>query len=50
MSIRVTVWGENVHERKNRIVAGIYPQGMHATIADALNRDPAVTASTEYLR
>ena len=50
MSIRVTVWGENVHERKNRIVAGIYPQGMHATIADALNRDPAVTASTVTLQ
>lgn len=50
MSIRVTVWGENVHERKNRIVAEIYPHGMHATIAEALNRDPGVTASTVTLQ
>ena len=31
--IRVTVWGENVHERKNAIVAQIYPDGMHNCIA-----------------
>ncbi len=36
MAIRVTVWGENVHERKNAVVAGIYPKGMHWAIADAL--------------
>ena len=29
MTIRVTVWGENVHEQENAIVAGIYPKGMH---------------------
>ena len=50
MAIRVTVWGENVHERKNAIVAGIYPNGMHATIADALNRDAGVTATTVTLQ
>jgi len=50
MSIRVTVWGENVHERKNRIVADIYPNGMHSTIAEALNRDPGVTATTVTLQ
>ncbi|NBE08285.1 ThuA domain-containing protein [Paragemmobacter ruber] len=50
MAIRVTVWGENVHERNNRIVAGIYPQGMHTTIAEALNRDPGVTATTVTLQ
>ena len=33
---RVTVWGENVHEHKNETVAKIYPQGMHACIADGL--------------
>jgi trehalose utilization protein len=36
MTIRAVVWGENVHERKNRVVAGIYPDGMHATVASAL--------------
>ena len=37
--IRVTVWGENVHERENPIVAEIYPDGMHQTIADAISED-----------
>jgi trehalose utilization protein len=50
MAIRVTVWGENVHERKNRIVAEIYPQGMHTTIAEALNRDADVAATTVTLQ
>lgn len=50
MAIRVTVWGENVHERKNRIVADIYPNGMHATIAEALNRDAGITATTVTLQ
>jgi trehalose utilization protein len=35
----VTVWGENVHERENPIVAEIYPDGMHRTIADAISED-----------
>ena len=35
--LRVTVWGENVHERKNAIVRSIYPDGMHTTIAEGIN-------------
>lgn len=50
MTIRVTVWGENVHEQENKIVAGIYPRGMHTTIADALNRDAGIAASTVTLQ
>ena len=34
--LRVTVWGENVHERKNAVVRQIYPDGMHNCIAAAL--------------
>lgn len=34
--IRVTVWGENVHEQKHAVVRQIYPQGMHNCIADGL--------------
>ena len=49
MAIRVTVWGENVHDRENEIVRGIYPKGMHGAIADALNEDPAIKASTATL-
>jgi trehalose utilization protein len=34
--VRVTVWGENVHERTEDEVRAIYPDGMHAAIADGL--------------
>jgi len=34
--IRVTVWGENVHERREEEVRRLYPEGMHAAIADGL--------------
>jgi trehalose utilization protein len=34
--IRVTVWGEYVHERQNEQVRSIYPNGMHDVIADGL--------------
>ena len=50
MPIRATVWGENVHERKNKVVAGIYPEGMHATIAAALNADEGIEATTVTLQ
>ena len=48
--IRVTVWGENVHERSNPVVQGIYPDGMHNCIAAALNTDPGITATTTTLQ
>ena len=37
--IRVTVWGENFHERDDRkpIVREIYPHGMHTTIAEGVS-------------
>jgi trehalose utilization protein len=50
MSIRVTVWGENVHEQKNKAVAENYPQGMHGQIARLLNEDKAITASTVVMQ
>ncbi|MGI8825705.1 MAG: ThuA domain-containing protein [Chloroflexota bacterium] len=31
--IRVTVWGENLHEHRSERVRAIYPLGMHETIA-----------------
>ena len=45
--IRVTVWGENVHERKNPIVAEVYPAGMHACIAEGLREDAAIVMVKE---
>ena len=49
MAIRTVVWGENVHENTNEIVRGIYPEGMHTTIANALNTDPEISATTATL-
>ena len=37
--LRVTVWNENVHERREDSVKRIYPDGMHAPIADGLRRE-----------
>jgi trehalose utilization protein len=36
MPVRVTVWGENVHERRDESVRTLYPDGMHATIAQGI--------------
>ena len=49
MSLRAVVWGENVHDRENDTVRGIYPRGMHGCIADCLNDDPAIQATTATL-
>lgn len=50
MAIRAIVWGENIHERTSDVVAGIYPDGMHSTIAAALNADPEIEATTATLQ
>ncbi len=34
--IRVTVWGENIHEKTHEAVTKVYPDGMHTTIAAGL--------------
>lgn len=34
--MRITVWGENVHDREMQAVRDIYPRGMHEAIADGL--------------
>jgi trehalose utilization protein len=38
--IKVTVWNEFVHEKKNEAVKRIYPDGMHAVIGRALSANP----------
>lgn len=50
MTIRVVVWGENVHEHKNQIVGTLYPHGMHGCIADALNAEEGINATTATLQ
>jgi trehalose utilization protein len=34
---RVTVWNEYRHERENAAVAGVYPDGIHAAVAEGLD-------------
>lgn len=50
VTIRATVWGENVHEQTNEIVRSIYPDGMHTTIASALAEDAEIVAGTVTLQ
>jgi len=48
-SIRVTVWNEFRHEKKDEKVKKIYPDGMHVVIADHLNKEEGITARTATL-
>ncbi|TPW26147.1 ThuA domain-containing protein [Pararhizobium mangrovi] len=50
MSIRTVVWNEFLHENENEAVRGIYPDGIHATIAAALAVDAGIDVSTATLR
>lgn len=47
--IRVTVWNEYRHEKKNEAIGRIYPRGMHGAIADHLNKQEGITARTATL-
>lgn len=49
MTIRVTVWNEFLHERENAVVRGIYPDGIHNTIAAALRAEGDVEVGTATL-
>jgi trehalose utilization protein len=46
--IRVTVWNENKHEKENKDVAKVYPEGIHGAIAKGLkaNQDMEVHTAT----
>ncbi|MHC4716888.1 MAG: ThuA domain-containing protein [Planctomycetota bacterium] len=47
--IKVTVWNEHRHEKKNKDIAKIYPEGMHGAIAAGLNAVDGVKARTATL-
>lgn len=49
MSIRVTVWHEYRHEKKNARVAEMYPKGMHEAIAAHLRKSPDLKVATATL-
>lgn len=35
--MRLTIWNENIHEREHESVRAIYPDGMHAVLADSIS-------------
>ena len=47
--IRVTVWGENVHEQTNEVVQRVYPDGMHNVIASGLSSESEIETRTATL-
>lgn len=48
--IKAVVWGENVHEQKSKVVADLYPNGMHSCIAECLNEASGIEATTATLQ
>ncbi len=44
--IRVLVWNENRHEQISEHIAGLYPEGIHGAIANALRQFPDLQVST----
>jgi trehalose utilization protein len=49
MSIKVTVWNEYRHEKMDKEIAEIYPQGIHGAIAAYLGKDPDIKVRTATL-
>ena len=47
--VRVTVWNEYRHEKKDETVRAVYPNGIHATIASGLDKQGGIAASTATL-
>ena len=48
--MKITVWGENVHEQTHAAVREIYPDGMHESIAAGLREDPRLEVRTATLQ
>jgi len=48
-TIKVTVWNEFLHEKRNETVKKLYPLGIHTIIAEHLSRQPDITARTATL-
>lgn len=39
MTIRTLIWHEHRHEKKNKLVASLYPEGMHGALKKAFAGD-----------
>ncbi len=46
--LRVTIWNENVQERRDESVMRIYPDGIHEAIAAGLRRELGATTSIRF--
>ena len=49
MKINATIWGENIHDKNNKDVKKIYPDGMHSCIEAALKNEPNIKTKTATL-
>ncbi|NIT61288.1 MAG: trehalose utilization protein ThuA [Aliifodinibius sp.] len=49
-TIRVVVWNEFIHEREKEEVRQIYPNGIHATLAEFLSAQPDMAVKTATLQ
>ena len=47
--IKVTVWNEYLHERKQEEVKAVYPEGIHGCIAEFLKKDRNILVRTATL-
>lgn len=47
--IRVTIWNEYLHEKRQPEVAAIYPNGIHGCIAEFLGKNEDITVRTATL-
>lgn len=47
--IRVTVWNENVHEKTDKEVREVYPEGIHGAIAGFLGKNDDIEVRTATL-
>ena len=48
-NIKVTVWNEYGDDQRESAVSNVYPNGMHKTIADFLNKDTEILARVSVL-
>lgn len=47
--LRLTIWHEYRHEKTNKTVAALYPQGMHEAIAGYMRQQPGMKVRTATL-
>jgi len=48
-AIHVTIWNEGLHEKKDKAVQKVYPQGIHNAIAEGLSTVPDILNKTATL-